>query len=99
LAPKLRDIRTEVFQERDGSYAIACSALGVYSVGKTLREAKRNFEEALDLQLSVVREKTKVALRRTDSFVTVPLGMIQVGVLNRILKDWNISREDFLESL
>jgi predicted RNase H-like HicB family nuclease len=99
LAPKLRDIRTEVFQERDGSYAIACSALGVYSVGKTLREAKRNFEEALDLHLSVVREKTKVALRRTDSFVTVPLGMIQVGVLNRILKDWNISREDFLESL
>jgi predicted RNase H-like HicB family nuclease len=99
LAPKLRDIRTEVFQERDGSYAIACSALGVYSVGKTLREAKRDFEEALDLQLSVVREKTKVALRRTDSFVTVPLGMTQVGVLNRILKDWNISREDFLESL
>lgn len=99
MAPKLRDIRTEVFQERDGSYAIACSALGVYSVGKTLREAKRNFEEALDLHLSVVREKTKVALRRTDSFVTVPLGMIQVGVLNRILKDWNISREDFLESL
>jgi predicted RNase H-like HicB family nuclease len=99
LAPKLRDIRTEVFQERDGSYAIVCSALGVYSVGKTLREAKRNFEEALDLLLSVVREKTKVALRRTDSFVTVPLGMIQVGVLNRILKDWNISREDFLESL
>lgn len=99
MAPKLRDTRTEVFQERDGSYAIACSALGVYSVGKTLREAKRNFEEALDLHLSVVREKTKVALRRTDSFVTVPLGMIQVGVLNRILKDWNISREDFLESL
>lgn len=99
MAPKLRDIRTEVFQERDGSYAIACSALGVYSVGKTLREAKRNFEEALDLHLSVVREKTKVALRRTDSLVTVPLGMIQVGVLNRILKDWNISREDFLESL
>ena len=99
MALKLRDIRTEVIQERDGSYTIVCSALGVYSVGKTLREAKRNFEEALDLHLSVVREKTKVALRRTDSFVTVPLGMIQVGVLNRILKDWNISREDFLESL
>jgi predicted RNase H-like HicB family nuclease len=66
LAPKLRDIRTEVFQERDGSYAIACSALGVYSVGKTLREAKRNFEEALDLQLSVVGEKAKKGTATVD---------------------------------
>jgi len=57
LALKLRDIRTEVIREKDGSYAVVCSALGVYSVGKTLREAKRNFEEALDLHLSVLREK------------------------------------------
>jgi len=57
LALKLRDIKTEVIREKDGSYAIACSALGVYSVGKTLREAGRNFEEALDLHLSVLREK------------------------------------------
>jgi predicted RNase H-like HicB family nuclease len=57
LALKLRDIRTEVIREKDGSYAVVCSALGVYSVGKTLREAKRNFEEALDLHLSVLRQK------------------------------------------
>ena len=57
MALKLRDIKTEVMQEKDGSYAMACSALGVYSVGKTLRDAKRNFEEALDLHLSVLREK------------------------------------------
>jgi len=57
LALKLRDIKTEVMRERDGSYAVVCSALGVYSVGETLREAKRNFEEALDLHLSVLREK------------------------------------------
>ena len=57
MAPKLRDIKTEVMRERDGSYAVACSALGVYSVGKTLSEAKRNFKEALDLHLSVLREK------------------------------------------
>jgi len=57
LALKLRDIKTEVMREKDGSYAMACSALGVYSVGKTLRDAKRNFEEALDLHLSVLREK------------------------------------------
>jgi len=44
-------------REKDGSYAVVCSALGVYSVGKTLRDAKRNFEEALDLHLSVLREK------------------------------------------
>lgn len=54
---KLRDIKTEVIREKDGSYAIVCSALGVYSVGKTLREAKSNFEEALDLHLSVLRDK------------------------------------------
>jgi predicted RNase H-like HicB family nuclease len=57
LALKLRDIKTEVMREKDGSYAMACSALGVYSVGKTLRDANRNFEEALDLHLSVLREK------------------------------------------
>jgi predicted RNase H-like HicB family nuclease len=57
LTLKLGDIKTEVIRERDGSYAIACSALGVYSVGKTLREAKSNFEEALDMHLSVLRDK------------------------------------------
>jgi predicted RNase H-like HicB family nuclease len=57
LALKFRDIKTEVIREKDGSYALACSALGVYSVGKTLRDAERNFEEALDLHLSVLREK------------------------------------------
>jgi len=59
LALKLRDVRTEVIREDNGSYAIACSALGVYSVGKTLREAKRNFVDALDLHLSIVREKAR----------------------------------------
>ena len=53
----MRDIKTEVMREKDGGYAMACSALGLYSVGKTLRDAKRNFEEALDLHLSVLREK------------------------------------------
>ena len=57
MALKLRDVKTEVFREKDGSYAVVCSALGVYSVGRTLREAKRDFEEALDLHLSVLREK------------------------------------------
>ena len=33
------------------------SALGVYTVRRTLTEAKRNFREALDLHLSVIREK------------------------------------------
>lgn len=42
---KLKDIATEIIKEKDGSFGIACSALGVYSVGKSLEEAKRNFEE------------------------------------------------------
>jgi len=64
LALKLTDVRTEVIREDDGTYAIACSALGVYSVGKTLREAKRNFEQALDLHLSVVKETARKDLAR-----------------------------------
>ena len=57
LALKLKDVKTEIIEEDNGTYAVACSALGVYSVGKTLKEAKRNFQQALDLHLSVLREK------------------------------------------
>ena len=67
MALKLKDIKTGVMREKDGSYAVVCSALGVYSVGKTLRDAKRNFEEALDLHLSVLRE------RATKQIATVAL--------------------------
>jgi len=54
---KLRDVKTCVIKERNGSYAVACSALGVYSVGKTLLDARSNFEKALELHLSALREK------------------------------------------
>jgi hypothetical protein len=37
-----------------------------------------------------------VTLQRDDTFVTVPLKEIQVGLLNRIPKDCEISRENFL---
>ena len=57
MSIKLRDIKTKVIKEKDGSYAIDCSALGVYTVGETLEEAKKNFEEALELYLSVLKEK------------------------------------------
>jgi predicted RNase H-like HicB family nuclease len=57
LALKLKDVKTEIIEEDNGTYAVACSALGVYSVGRTLREAKQNFQQALDLHLSVLREK------------------------------------------
>ena len=68
MALKLRDVRTEIIREDNETYAVACSALGVYSVGKTLKEAKRNFEQALDLHLSVVREKA----RKDLASLTVP---------------------------
>ena len=57
MSIKLKDVQTKIIKEKDGSYAIACSALGVYSVGKTLEEARKNFKQALDLHLSVLKEK------------------------------------------
>jgi predicted RNase H-like HicB family nuclease/predicted RNA binding protein YcfA (HicA-like mRNA interferase family) len=65
MSIKLKDVETRVIKENDGTYAIACSALGVYTVGKTLAEAKKNFEEALDLHLSVLKEKAIEEIART----------------------------------
>lgn len=45
---------------------MACSSLGVYSVGKTLAEAKNNFEEALDQHLAVLREKAVKEVEATS---------------------------------
>jgi len=56
MSIKLRDIKTRVIKEKDSSYAIVCSALGVYTVGDTLTEAKKNFEDALELHLSALKE-------------------------------------------
>lgn len=64
MSIKLKDVKTKVIRERNGSYAIACSALGVYSVGETLDAAKGNFEEALELHLSAVKEKAIEAIAR-----------------------------------
>jgi predicted RNase H-like HicB family nuclease len=61
---KLKDVTTEIIKEDDSSFAIACSALGVYSVGRTLREAKKNFQEALDLHLESLREKAVLSSSR-----------------------------------
>ena len=64
LSIKLRDVHTKVIREDDGSYSVACSALGVYSNGKTLEAAKKSFEEALELHLSVLKEKAIEAVAR-----------------------------------
>ena len=59
---KLNEVEVSVFREDDGSYAAACSALGVYTVGKTIAELKRNFSEALDLHLDAIRANAQKAL-------------------------------------
>lgn len=64
MSIKIRDIEAHVIKEKDGTYSIACSSLGVYTVGNVWSEAKKNFEEALDLHLSVLREKT---IKKVDS--------------------------------
>jgi len=58
MSIKLKDIQTKIIKEKDGSYAISCSALGVYTVGETLDEARKNFKEALELHLWVLKEKS-----------------------------------------
>jgi predicted RNase H-like HicB family nuclease len=64
MSIKLRDVKTKVIREKDGSYAIACSALGVYAVGNTLNQARLSFEEALELHLSALKEKAIEAVVR-----------------------------------
>lgn len=64
MSVKLRDITTKMIKEDDGTYSVTCSALGVYSSGKTKQEAKSNFSNALELHLSMLKEKaTKVITR------------------------------------
>lgn len=47
-----------------------------------------------------VRQKgSHVTLQRNGTFVTVPMKEIRVGLLNRILRDCDISRDDFLAAL
>ena len=62
MSVKIRDIKTKIIKENDGSYSIACSALGVYSTGKNMQEARKNFLRALELHLSVLREKATEAI-------------------------------------
>ena len=52
---RIREVDVDILREKDGSFAIACSALGVYAVGSTISEARKDFVEALDLHLSVLR--------------------------------------------
>lgn len=47
-----------------------------------------------------VRQKgSPVTLQRNGTFVTVPVKEMRVGLLARILKDCNILRDEFLDSL
>ena len=68
MSIKTRYLKTKALRERDGSYAIACSALGVYTVGDSLDDAKRNFEEALELHLSALKEKAFLVHPRRHAF-------------------------------
>lgn len=63
MSVKIKDIKTKVIKEDEGSYSIACSALGVYSTGKNLQDAKKNYLKALELHLSVLREKATESIQ------------------------------------
>jgi len=61
MSVKIKDIKTKVIKEDEG-YSIACSALGVYSTGKNLQDAKKNYPKVLELHLSVLQEKATEAI-------------------------------------
>ena len=44
MSVKIKDIKTKVIKEDEG-YSIACSALGVYSTGKNLQDAKKKLSK------------------------------------------------------
>ena len=62
MSVKIRDIKTRIIKEDNGTYSVTCSALGVYSTGKNMQDAKKNFHKALELHLSVLREKATDAI-------------------------------------
>jgi len=49
--------------------------------------------------LKIRQKGSHVTLELDGTFVTVPLKEIRVGLLNTLLKDCNISREEFLKLL
>ncbi|MEO9307255.1 MAG: hypothetical protein ABI342_02960 [Nitrososphaera sp.] len=57
MSVKVKDVKAKIIKEDDGSYSIACSALGVYSTGKNLKDAKMNYLKAVKLHLSVLQDK------------------------------------------
>ena len=57
MSVKVKDVKAKIIKEDDGTFSIACSALGVYSTGKNLQDAKKNYLKAVRLHLSVLRDK------------------------------------------
>ena len=51
-----------MIKEDNGTYSVTCSALGVYISGKNKQDAKKNFVDALEIHLSVLREKATEAI-------------------------------------
>jgi predicted RNase H-like HicB family nuclease len=68
MSVKIKDVKAKVIREDDGTYSIACSALGVYSTGKNLQDAKKNYLKAIKLHLSVLKDKAKNLLRFEEAF-------------------------------
>ncbi len=67
MSSKVKEMKIDLIKERDGTYGIACSVLGVYSAGKTLREAKSNFKKALKLHLEVLKETANKRLQKIEA--------------------------------
>lgn len=69
MSVKVKDVKAKVIKEDDGTYSIACSALGVYSTGKNLQDAKKNYLKAVKLHLSVLKDKATESIAVWKNFL------------------------------
>ena len=61
MSVKIKDIKTKVIKEDEG-YSIACSALGVYSTGKNLQDAKKTIQRYLSFICLYYKKKQQKPL-------------------------------------
>ena len=88
--------RIIIEQDEDGIYIVSCPSLqGCYSQGETIAEAIENIKDAISLHIEARKELGEPIDGR---WTTVPIHKgkdIAKGTLRKILKDVNITYDEF----